>query len=111
MEKLLEGKFPEELAVMFKDKKYGLFPSPKEIHFDCSCPDWASMCKHVAAALYGIGTRFDINPMLFFELRNIDSKELVKKSAEQKLDIMLKNAGKKSKREIPDKDVKDIFGL
>ena len=111
LEQLLEGKFPEELEVLFKDKKYGLFPSPKEIHFDCSCPDWASMCKHVAAALYGIGARFDTNPMLFFELRNIDSKELVKKSVEQKLDSMLKNAGKKSKREISEKDVQDIFGL
>lgn len=111
LEELLEGKFPKELEVLFKEKKYGLFPSPKEIHFDCSCPDWASMCKHVAAALYGIGTRLDADPMLFFELRDIDSKELVRKSVEQKLDSMLKNAGKKSKREIAEKDITEIFGL
>ncbi|MBP7222914.1 MAG: hypothetical protein KBA50_06650 [Sedimentibacter sp.] len=111
LEQLIEGKFPKELEVLFKEKKYGLFPSPKEIHFDCSCPDWASMCKHVAATLYGIGTRLDSNPMLFFELRDIDSKELVRKSVEQKLESMLKNAGKKSNREIAESDITEIFGL
>lgn len=111
LEQLIEGKFPKELDVLFKDKKYGIFPSPKEIHFDCSCPDWASMCKHVAAVLYGIGTRLDSNPMLFFELRDIDSQELVRKSVEQKLESMLKNTGKKSKRAIADNDISDIFGL
>ncbi len=111
LEQLIEGKFPKELEILFKEQKYGLFPSPKEIHFDCSCPDWASMCKHVAAVLYGIGSRFDLNPMLFFELRDIDSKELIRKSVEQKLDSMLKNAGKKSKREIDEKDISEIFGL
>jgi len=111
LEQLIEGKFPKELEVLFKEKKYGIFPSPKEIHFDCSCPDWASMCKHVAAVLYGIGARLDSNPMLFFELRDIDSQELVRKSVEQKLESMLKNAGKKSKREIAESDISDIFGL
>lgn len=111
LEQLIEGKFPQELDVLFKEKKYGIFPSTKEIHFDCNCPDWASMCKHVAAVLYGIGARLDSNPMLFFELRDIDSKELVRKSVEQKLESMLKNAGKKSKREIAEKDIADIFGI
>jgi uncharacterized Zn finger protein len=111
LEELIEGKFPKELEVLFTDRKYGIFPSPKEIHFGCSCPDWASMCKHVAAVLYGVGARLDINPMLFFELRSLDGEELVKKSMDQKLESMMKNAGKKSKREIADKEVSDIFGL
>ena len=111
LEQLIEGKFPKELEVLFTERKYGLFPSPKEIHFECSCPDWASMCKHVAAVLYGIGARLDSNPMLFFELRALDGQELVRKSMEQKLESMLKNAGKKSRREIADKDVSGIFGL
>lgn len=111
LEKLIEGKFPKELEVLFTERKYGMFPSPKEIHFDCSCPDWASMCKHVAAVLYGIGARLDSNPMLFFDLRALDGQELVKKSMEQKLESMMKNAGKKSKREIADKDISNIFGL
>jgi len=111
LEQLIEGKFPKELEILFTDKKYGMFPSPQEIHFACSCPDWAYMCKHVAAVLYGIGSRLDNNPMLFFELRNIDGQELIRKSMEQKLESMLKNAGKKSKREIDIKDIGNIFGL
>lgn len=111
LEQLIEGKFPKELEVLFTERKYGMFPSPKEIHFDCSCPDWASMCKHVAAVLYGVGARLDVNPMLFFELRALDGQELVRKSMEQKLESMMKNAGKKSKREIADKDIANIFGL
>lgn len=111
LEQLVAGSFPKELEVLFKERKYGLFPSPKEIHFDCSCPDWASMCKHVAAVLYGIGARLDTNPMLFFELRDIDSMDLVKKSMENKLDSMLKNADKRSERKIADKDVFDLFGI
>ena len=111
LEQLVAGSFPKELEVLFKERKYGLFPSPKEIHFDCSCPDWASMCKHVAAVLYGIGARLDTDPMLFFELRDIDSMELVKKSMESKLDSMLKNADKRSERKLADKDVFDLFGI
>lgn len=111
LEQLIDGKFPKELEVLFTDKKYGFFPSPKEIHFDCSCPDWAYMCKHVAAVLYGIGSRLDLNPMLFFELRDVDSQALIKKSMEKKLENMLQNASKISDREIDEKDVFDIFGL
>jgi len=111
LEQLIEGKFPKELEVLFTERKYGMFPSPKEIHFDCSCPDWASMCKHVAAVLYGVGARLDVNPMLFFELRALDGQELVRKSMEQKLESMMKNAGKKSKREIADQDISNIFGI
>lgn len=111
LEQLVEGKFPKEFEILFTQQRYGMFPSPKEIHFKCSCPDGAYMCKHVAAVLYGIGARLDKNPMLFFELRDIDSKELIKKSLESKLENMLKNANKKSNREIAAEDVFDIFGI
>lgn len=111
LEQLIEGKFPKELEILFTDKRYSMFPSPKEIHFNCSCPDYASMCKHVAAALYGIGARLDQSPLLFFELRDIDGRELIQKSMEQKLDSMLKNAGRNSEREIAAEDVSKIFGL
>lgn len=111
LEQLIKGEFPQDLEVLFTAKKYGLFPAPKEIHFDCSCPDWASMCKHVAAVLYGIGARLDVNPMLFFELRALDGRELIRKSMEQKLASMMKNAGQKSRREIPEQDIANIFGL
>lgn len=68
LEKLLSSDFPEEMKELFQSRN-GLFPSPKEISFQCSCPDWALMCKHVAAVLYGVGVRLDENPLLFFELR------------------------------------------
>jgi len=111
METLINGKFPIELQEIFTDKRFGLFPSPDEINFECNCPDWAYMCKHVAAVLYGIGSRLDKDPLLFFELRGVDGKALIKKTMESKLKSMLKNASKKSHREIEDKDIGDIFGL
>jgi len=55
----------------------GLFPSPAEIEFSCSCPDWASMCKHVAAVFYGIGARLDAQPELLFKLRKVDERDLL----------------------------------
>src|SRR5207247_9097287 len=58
----------------------GLVPSPKDILFRCSCPDWASMCKHVAAVLYGIGARLDHQPELLFTLRKVDQQDLIAKA-------------------------------
>jgi uncharacterized Zn finger protein len=108
---LVEGKFPEDLAQIFLKQESGLFPSPREIHLGCSCPDWAEMCKHVAAALYGVGARLDSDPMLFFTLRSIDFSELLKKSVDEKIGSMLKNAGRKSDRTIDDTDIAKLFGL
>lgn len=111
LEELISGKFPKDMEALFTNKKYGMFPSPEEIYFECSCPDWAIMCKHVAATLYGIGARLDKDPMLFFELRNLDGNELIKKSIEQKVENMLKNSNRKSEREILDKEISNIFGI
>ena len=57
-------------------QNHGLFPTPAEIKLSCSCPDWADMCKHVAAVLYGIGARLDERPQLLFVLRKVDEKDL-----------------------------------
>ena len=69
---LLQGRFSKGVMTRLCEEKTGLFPSPKEILFTCSCPDWASMCKHVAAVLYGIGARLDHQPELLFALRKVD---------------------------------------
>ena len=69
---LLQGRFSKGVMTRLCEQKTGLFPSPKEILFTCSCPDWASMCKHVAAVLYGIGARLDHQPELLFALRKVD---------------------------------------
>jgi len=74
---LLQGKLSNAVMERICIPKTGLFPAPKEISFTCSCPDWAAMCKHVAAVLYGIGVRLDAQPDLLFSLRRVDAKDLV----------------------------------
>lgn len=111
IDQLAQGKFPEELEILFTQKGEGLFPSPKEIEFSCDCPDWADMCKHVAAVLYGVGARLDEDPTLFFKLRNIEIEALIKKSIEEKMDNMLKNFENKTQRVIADADISGLFGI
>jgi uncharacterized Zn finger protein len=111
IERLAEGKFPAELSGVFTAKGKGMFPSPDEIKFSCSCPDWAYMCKHVAAALFAAGARLDEDPMLFFRLRGIDFEALLKKSVEAKMESMLKNSGKKTSRVMDDASIKDVFNI
>jgi len=111
LEELVGGRFPQEFMELFTNRGDGLFPSPREIHFQCSCPDWASMCKHVASVLYGIGARFDNEPTLFFLLRDIDFTELLKKSIDEKMKNMLKNAGKSTERVLSDIDTYELFGV
>ena len=111
IDQLVQGKFPKELEMLFTQHDGGLFPSPKEIKFSCSCPDWAYMCKHVAAVLYGVGARFDEDPTLFFKLRNIQIEALIKKSIEEKMENMLKNSGKTTRRVIKEADIGELFGV
>jgi uncharacterized Zn finger protein len=74
---LLQGRFSKGVMERVCRQNTGLFPSPNEIQLACSCPDWAGMCKHVAAVLYGIGARLDHQPELLFRLHNVDEKELI----------------------------------
>jgi len=74
---LLQGRLSTGVMERICRPQTGLFPSPKEIKFNCSCPDWAAMCKHVAAVLYGVGARLDEQPELLFTLRKVDAKDLV----------------------------------
>lgn len=108
---LVEGKFPKDFAELFLTQKKGLFPSPKEIHMNCSCPDGATMCKHVAAVLYGVGARLDEDPLLFFKLRGVDVSAFIKASIEDKLSNMMKNAGRASDRILEDADLSALFGV
>ena len=110
LESLTSGKFPEEMKQLFFEKG-GLFPEPKEIRFDCSCPDWASMCKHVAAALYGVGVRLDSNPLYFFQMRGIDIEEFIGKVVGGRVESMLAHAKSRSKRIIKDADLMGLFGV
>jgi len=111
MQELLAGKFPKELGELFTIQGKGLFPSPKEIDFTCSCPDWATMCKHVAATLYGIGARLDDEPGIFFKLRNVEMKDLVAEAVQDRTRQLLQKAKRTSGRVIAEADVADVFGI
>lgn len=111
LDALLTGDFSEELLELFQDKSYGLFPSPEDISFGCDCPDVANMCKHIAATLYGVGAKFDDDPLFFFELRQIKSEKLIQKSVEKKLENMLEHVGKKTDRTMDASKISDVFGL
>jgi uncharacterized Zn finger protein len=74
---LLQGKLSSSVMQVVTSSDGGLFPKPKEIELSCSCPDGAYMCKHVAAVLYGVGTRLDEQPDLLFKLRQVDHLELI----------------------------------
>jgi uncharacterized Zn finger protein len=111
LQDLLAGTFPQPLADIFFNQKNGLFPGPKSISFDCSCPDWASMCKHVAAVLYGIGARFDEDPSLFFKLRGVNTEDLISRAVADTADNLLAKTKKKSAKVIDDADLSNIFGI
>jgi uncharacterized Zn finger protein len=111
LQELIEGRFPRELIEIFTAKGKGLFPLPKEIKFSCSCPDWASMCKHVAATLYGVGVKLDDDPKLFFLLRKAEMDDLITEALRDKSKKMLKKAEKKTSRVIDDLDAVKMFGI
>src|SRR5205085_3553705 len=78
---LLEGRVPDAVLARIVDRDAGLFPAPREIHFKCSCPDSAYLCKHIAATMYGIGARLDTRPDLFFILRKVAMEDLVQRAS------------------------------
>jgi len=104
---LLQGRFSKGVMERICQQRTGLFPSPDEITLSCSCPDWASMCKHVAAVLYGIGARLDEQPELLFRLRKVDEKELIAKAG---TDLPLTKKGPAAQK-VLDGDLSALFGL
>jgi uncharacterized Zn finger protein len=105
---LLQGKLSEAVMTRICREKTGLFPAPAEIQFKCSCPDWASMCKHVAAVLYGIGARLDQSPDLLFALRKVDAQELIAGAATA---VPLTGGGPSAKKRLQADDLSELFGI
>jgi uncharacterized Zn finger protein len=104
---LLQGRFSKGVMERICRQNHGLFPTPAEIKLSCSCPDGAYMCKHVAAVLYGIGSRFDHQPELLFRLRAVDEKDLIVKAGKAlPLDKQTPASGK-----VLGGDLSDIFGI
>ncbi|MFV2058939.1 MAG: hypothetical protein ACC707_20965, partial [Thiohalomonadales bacterium] len=107
MLELLQGQLSEQVMAVVSDTKNGLFPNPHEIDFSCDCPDWAEMCKHVAAVLYGIGARLDHRPELLFLLRGVDHQELIS----TELDVQVATSSKGKTRRLATQDMAGLFGI
>ena len=105
---LLQGRLSDRVMDIITRKATGLFPSPAEIKLDCSCPDWAEMCKHVAAVLYGVGARLDQNPELLFVLRSVNHEELITQAAAA-TDLRAKAAT--GGPELSESEIGAVFGI
>ncbi len=105
---LLQGRLSQAVMQRMCQQESGLFPTPKEISFECSCPDWASMCKHIAAVLYGVGARLDEQPELLFALRAVNQQDLIAKAGKG-----LRSSTKKPKsaRLLDTDNLSDVFGI
>lgn len=104
---LLQGSISKGVMEVVTRKGQGLFPSPGEIRLDCSCPDWATMCKHVAASLYGVGARLDHRPELLFTLRGVDPTEMVETAADRVVQRRRPARG----RVLEAGDLSSVFGV
>jgi len=106
---LLQGRLSKSVMTVVADRNKGLFPLPREISLKCNCPDWAVMCKHVAAVLYGVGARLDEKPELLFLLRGVDHEELISTEAGV---VAAATAGtKRGGRRIVDDALAEVFGI
>lgn len=105
---LLQGQLSQPVMARICKPKTGLFPAPADIKFSCSCPDSASMCKHIAAVLYGIGARLDQHPELLFALRGVDAKDLVSLAA---VTLPKPKKGPAASKVLDTSSLADVFGL
>ena len=106
---LLQGRLSRSVMDVVTQRGGGLFPKPAEIKMTCSCPDWAGMCKHVAAVMYGVGARLDDKPELLFLLRKVDHLELIAGAVDS---APIAGAGKsRGKKTIAARDLADVFGI
>ena len=104
---LLQGKLSAGVMGVVTHRERGLFPDPAQIQMKCSCPDWATMCKHVAAVLYGVGARLDAKPELLFVLRGVDHAELLDGAVSKRRPA---SPGGRSGR-IATSELSDVFGI
>ena len=105
---LLQGRLSKGVMERICRPQTGLFPSPKEIKLNCSCPDWADMCKHVAAVLYGVGARLDQQPELLFTLRKVDAKDLVARAGAR---LPLAKKAPAAGKMLDRSELAEVFGI
>jgi uncharacterized Zn finger protein len=107
---LLQGKLSSAVMQIVTRRDRGLFPTPKEIDLDCSCPDWADLCKHLAAVLYGVGAKLDHNPGLLFLLRGVDPANLITKVSAAEA-VRQATATPEGAPAMSEAEVADVFGI
>jgi uncharacterized Zn finger protein len=87
--RLLAGEMPPNIEEAFGKANVSLFPtSEKDLITDCSCPDWANPCKHIAAVYYLLAERFDEDPFLIFKLRGRTREEIIGILREKRIKTM-----------------------
>ena len=106
---LLQGKLSSSVMQIVTRPERGLFPTPKEIELDCSCPDWADLCKHVAASLYGVGARLDQSPELLFLLRGVDPADLISQASAA--ETVRQSARAEDAAAMSEAEIADVFGI
>ncbi len=104
---LLQGRLAKGVMDRVCREGDGLFPSPDEIRLSCTCPDWADMCKHVAAVLYGVGARLDQRPELLFVLRGVDENELLASAGQD----LLPTDAPAAAQTLDESDLVALFGI
>jgi len=105
---LLQGRLSSAVMARICHDTTGLFPAPTEIAFSCSCPDWAGLCKHIAATLYGIGARLDEQPELMFTLRQVEAKDLI---AQAGADLSKAKKGRSTTKVLTKGNLSEMFGI
>lgn len=76
--KLLAGEMPTNIEEAFSTVKLSLFPTRlDDLRTNCTCPDWANPCKHIAAVYYILAEQFDEDPFLIFKLRGRTKEQLI----------------------------------
>lgn len=105
---LLGGNLSDDVMKAVTDRRQGLFPGPNEIAMTCDCPDWADMCKHIAAVMYGVGARLDERPDALFQLRGVKHEDLI--DSNTSLDVSHLETGNTAQKLEAD-NLSEIFGI
>lgn len=108
--KLLSGEMPQNIEEAFVEAKVSLFPrSGKDLDTDCSCPDYANPCKHIAAVYYILAERFDSDPFLIFKLRGRTKEEIIQALRKKRGQTLVEKKQKSTETElIPESAVTPI---
>ncbi len=104
---LLQGKFSDAVMLILTNESSGLFPKSSEISMRCTCPDYAGLCKHVAAVLYGIGASLDIKPEWLFTLRCVNHLDLIASASKSGLLSMTPS----SPHTLDESNLSELFGI